>query len=68
MGLVRILLAFIVAGDHFTVINLGRAGLSHAGVTQWIYMDAGFAVMFFYVISGFLISYALSNKYQNVGG
>lgn len=65
MGLIRILLAFIVAGDHFTIINLQRAGLTQDGIQQWVYMSGGYAVMFFYVISGFLISYALSNKYTS---
>lgn len=65
MGIIRILLALIVAGDHFTVHVLLKPGLTNDGIQQWIYMNAGFAVMFFYVISGFLISYALSNKYQD---
>lgn len=65
MGVIRILLALIVAGDHFAVINLQRAGLTRDGIQQWVYMSAGYAVMFFYVISGFLISYALSNKYTS---
>jgi peptidoglycan/LPS O-acetylase OafA/YrhL len=64
MGLIRLFLALVVAGDHFTVLTLLRPGITKDGIQQWIYMNAGFAVMFFYVISGFLISYALSNKYH----
>jgi len=66
MGLIRFLLALIVAGDHFTVINLGKLNLTSNGIQQWIYMNAGFAVMFFYTISGFLISYTIENKYASI--
>ena len=67
MGLIRLLLALVVAGDHFTVVTLLRAGITKDGIQQWVYLNAGFAVMYFYVISGFLISYALSNKYAGGG-
>jgi hypothetical protein len=43
MGLIRLILALIVAGDHFTLIILG----DKHGIQQWIFMNAGFAVMFF---------------------
>ena len=67
MGLIRLLLALVVVGDHFTVVTLLSTGITKDGIQQWVYMNAGFAVMFFYVISGFLISYALSNKYAGGG-
>jgi peptidoglycan/LPS O-acetylase OafA/YrhL len=62
MGAIRLFLACIVAIDHlrFAVLrpaNLGIPSYSELG------MNAGFAVMFFYMISGFLISTALSRKY-----
>lgn len=55
MGIVRLLLAFIVAGDHFTVHVLLKPGITRDGIQQWVYMNMGFAVTFFYVSSGFLI-------------
>lgn len=63
MGIIRLLLALVVAGDHFTQEVLLKPGITRDGIQQWVYLNAGFAVVFFYVISGFLISYALSNKY-----
>ncbi len=69
MGLIRFFLALIVAADHFTVINLMRLRLTTDGVQQWIFMNAGYSVMFFYVVSGFLISYVLEHKYEcNIKG
>jgi len=66
MGLIRLYLALIVAGDHFTGNNLYRLNLfHHGGMQYWFYMNGGFAVMLFYVISGFLISFVLDAKYRN---
>jgi peptidoglycan/LPS O-acetylase OafA/YrhL len=63
MGLVRLFLALVVAGDHFMVRFAIPQGVSQRGVDQWVFFNGGLAVFFFYVISGFLISYVLSRKY-----
>lgn len=65
MGLIRLFLALVVAGDHFTDNVIAREGLTeHHGIDQWIWMNGSFSVMFFYVISGFLISYVLERRYN----
>jgi len=62
MGAVRLFLALVVVFDH------GRDAIlipHHLNVNvAWaLGLNAGYAVMFFYVISGFLIGYAINNKY-----
>src|SRR6187200_1979229 len=62
MGGVRLFLALVVASDHLRLVILQPMQLDvrplwHLG------MNAGFAVMFFYMISGFLISMVLHQKY-----
>jgi peptidoglycan/LPS O-acetylase OafA/YrhL len=65
MGMLRLILAFVVAIDHYRIFILPDAD----GMTQdylnflKLGLDAGHAVMLFFLISGFLISYALENKY-----
>jgi peptidoglycan/LPS O-acetylase OafA/YrhL len=64
MGAVRLFLALAVASDHwrnFVLIPLGidledyfKAGF-----------NAGYAVLFFYVVSGFLITYTLTRNYTS---
>lgn len=63
MGLARLLLAAVVAGDHFFLNVLSPHGFGPRGVDQFVWLNAGFAVMLFYVISGFLISFVLASKY-----
>lgn len=63
MGLVRLILALTVAGDHFFGIFQER-GVTDRGIDQWIWLNGGTAVMLFYVISGFLIGYVLDKKYS----
>jgi peptidoglycan/LPS O-acetylase OafA/YrhL len=46
---------------------LQPAGLNNLPPYLELGMNAGFAVMFFYIISGFLISTGLSNKYPATG-
>lgn len=53
----------VVAVDHFRVLILQSAGLDNLPKHFELGMNGGFAVMFFYMISGFLISTALSEKY-----
>jgi len=63
MGAVRLFLALVVAADHWRVLMLDPRGII---VTQRLQFgfNASYAVMFFYVISGFLITYTLSANYE----
>ena len=67
MGLVRLFLAFIVAADHFRDSALRPLDVDMSPLFK-LGMNAGFAVMFFYMISGFLISTALATKYDRRTG
>jgi peptidoglycan/LPS O-acetylase OafA/YrhL len=62
MGAVRLFLALVVANDHWRALPLDPR---HVGMTSYAQLrfNAGYAVMFFYVISGFLITYALAGNY-----
>lgn len=63
MGVYRLFLAIVVAYDHWRAIILrpiGRDDLS--GIFGF---DAGHAVLLFYVISGFLITYTLTHNYSD---
>ena len=62
MGAIRLFLAFVVVIDHVRELVLRPLGLDTGDYIK-IGMNAGHAVMFFYVISGFLISYVLQDKY-----
>jgi peptidoglycan/LPS O-acetylase OafA/YrhL len=64
MGLLRIYLALCVAGDHLINVVLDRHGFAFKGVAYWTLISGGMAVMLFYTISGFLISYVLTRKYD----
>jgi peptidoglycan/LPS O-acetylase OafA/YrhL len=63
MGVVRLFLALVVAADHWRVLILDPRNMV---VTQRLQLgfNAGYAVMFFYVISGFLITYTLTENYR----
>jgi peptidoglycan/LPS O-acetylase OafA/YrhL len=63
MGAIRLFLALVVAIGHLRSIVLGPAGLDVPGYYT-LGMNAGYAVMFFYMISGFLMSMVLSEKYS----
>ena len=63
MGLMRFFLALVVAIDHWRVIKLHETGVSLDDVVKFGF-NAGYAVMFFYVISGFLITYTLMHNYR----
>jgi len=67
LGLVRLFLAAVVAVSHFSLYILIPIDPRAAEIVNYLVLgfDAGHAVIFFYVISGFLISYALENKYRN---
>ena len=66
MGLLRLFLAIVVAVAHlqstiFQVKKIAFWGGDHLGI------NAGVAVMIFYMISGFLISTVIDLKYKNQG-
>jgi peptidoglycan/LPS O-acetylase OafA/YrhL len=65
MGLVRLFLALVVAGDHFYVRVVNQLTGGTRGVDQYLSLNGGFAVMLFYCLSGFLISYILAHKYSD---
>src|SRR5262245_49983460 len=64
MGAIRLFLALVVAFDH-----LRSSLLIPAHHDIWagyaLGLNAGYAVMFFYIISGFLMSMVLSEKYTS---
>jgi peptidoglycan/LPS O-acetylase OafA/YrhL len=64
MGIIRLFLAVIVVADHLRGAALAPAGLNINGYYK-LGLSAPAAVMLFYVISGFLISYALKHKYHD---
>lgn len=64
MGLVRLFLALVVAVDHWRVIVLHDESIFLDDVVKAGF-NAGYAVMFFYVISGFLITYTLTRNYKS---
>src|SRR5438309_11852638 len=67
MGAVRLFLALVVASNHWNfqvLIPRQRPWSDHLVLG----FNAGYAVMFFYVISGFLIAYTLSRNYEASAG
>jgi peptidoglycan/LPS O-acetylase OafA/YrhL len=67
MGLIRLFLACVVAIDHLRSSFLGPL---HKSIDTWIEypkfgINGGYAVIYFYIISGFLISYTLQHNYAN---
>ncbi len=67
VGIIRLFLALIVAADHFRDLVLAPLHIDVPWQAK-LGMNAGFAVMYFYMISGFLISGALANKYPPTPG
>lgn len=62
MGLLRLFLALDVLLEHFDQQVFTHRGMKFDSI--WVFhISGGRAVMFFYIISGFLISYALAKKY-----
>jgi peptidoglycan/LPS O-acetylase OafA/YrhL len=62
MGAVRLFLALVVVFDHVRAFILRPANVD-VDVVYALGFNAGYAVMFFYIISGFLISFVLRHKY-----
>lgn len=65
MGAIRLFLALAVAYDHLSQQHI--SGLNAIPKAWLLGMNGPFAVLFFYMISGFLISYAVANKYGTSG-
>lgn len=68
MGLIRFFLAAVVAQGHLRQYLNQFSWQTGSGDLYVAGMNAGYAVMFFYVISGFLISLALNYKYAGANG
>jgi peptidoglycan/LPS O-acetylase OafA/YrhL len=67
MGALRFYLAMVVAMAHLQLTILASKGLSLWG-GFYLGFNAGFAVMVFFMISGFLISMVLASKYEETPG
>ena len=63
LGLVRLFLAWVVAADHWTVIILRPRSTFLDDIFK-LGFNAGYAVMFFYVVSGSLITCTLTRNYD----
>lgn len=63
MGIVRLFLAWVVAADHWRILILVPRSIPVDDQIKFGF-NAGYAVMFFYVISGFLITYTLARNYE----
>jgi peptidoglycan/LPS O-acetylase OafA/YrhL len=63
MGLVRLFLALVVAADHWRIVMLRPQSIE---LDDWYKLgfNAGYAVLFFYIVSGFLITYTLGRNYS----
>ena len=62
MGLIRLFLAYVVVCDHWRAIVAPPVDLAPSNLLS-LRFNAGYAVMFFYMISGFLITYTLRKNY-----
>jgi peptidoglycan/LPS O-acetylase OafA/YrhL len=63
MGAIRLFLAWVVAENHWQIHALEKRDLYLLTDMVKFGFNAGYAVLFFYVISGFLITYTLSHNY-----
>ena len=67
MGLFRFYLAIVVVISHYRILVLNQYGAERDASYLFfstLGLDAGHAVFLFYMISGFLISFALEKKYD----
>lgn len=67
MGAVRLFLALVVCLNHWQAVMLGPRDITIPG-RLLLGFNAGYAVLFFYVISGFLITFTLSRNYEPTAG
>jgi peptidoglycan/LPS O-acetylase OafA/YrhL len=65
MGALRLFLALVVVIDHYRMLCLRPTGVDVDSKYLELGMNAGYAVLFFYVISGFLMSFVLDTKYAD---
>lgn len=63
MGAVRLFLAIVVCVGHWQAVELAPKDIAIPG-RLLLGFNAGYAVLFFYVISGFLITFTLSKNYE----
>jgi peptidoglycan/LPS O-acetylase OafA/YrhL len=63
VGAIRLFLALVVAANHFMNETIWPSG-GVISMRVLLGFNAGYAVLFFYVISGFLITYTLSENYR----
>src|SRR5579863_3473069 len=68
MGAIRLFLAIAVLQSHIRAHFLAPAGLSVMGNKLTLGVNGGYAVVFFFVVSGFLISFVLEQKYDRPDG
>jgi peptidoglycan/LPS O-acetylase OafA/YrhL len=67
VGAIRLFLALVVAFDHWRDLVITPAGHALSVRQETIVklgFNAGYAVLFFYVISGFLIAFTLRHNYD----
>jgi peptidoglycan/LPS O-acetylase OafA/YrhL len=67
MGAIRLFLAFAVLQSHVRTFILVPNQI-YVNNTLGLVINGGYAVMFFFVISGFLMSFVLEGKYDRTGG
>jgi peptidoglycan/LPS O-acetylase OafA/YrhL len=67
MGAIRLFLALVVVVSHCQFMFFDPVGIN-IPIYFELGMNAGFAVMFFYMISGFLMSLTLNTKYPATPG
>jgi peptidoglycan/LPS O-acetylase OafA/YrhL len=63
MGAIRLFLAFAVMLEHFNQQVLGHRDM-HMDLALVLNVSGGRAVLFFYIVSGFLMSFVLHEKYE----
>jgi peptidoglycan/LPS O-acetylase OafA/YrhL len=62
MGVIRLLLALVVVIDHWIVLSKQQGFDSDSFKLGF---NGGYAVVFFFIVSGFLVTYGLRYKYAN---
>ena len=67
MGAIRLFLAFAVLQSHIRTFMLVPNQI-YTNNALALGVNGGYAVMFFFVISGFLMSFVLEEKYNRLGG
>ena len=63
MGAIRLFLALVVVAGHWQALVLRGRG-TYVPEEYLLGFNAGYAVMFFYIVSGFLITFTLTKNYD----